>query len=182
MPQGQARRGRPRGSGLDDRAQLTAVIQKLKADPALKPTTAIKSIGIQDPSTIRRLRDKLRIVQAGEPENGSEENGTRATAPQGSKDGARVSARHAAAPQAGQPGGALVPAVQLSPEQAVAWFAIWCGIGLYALSTTFEVQMTAIEKILWAPRAPSGARHEEASSDHVLAFCGSSPDVRKTLH
>ncbi|MFA5949149.1 MAG: hypothetical protein WC807_02570 [Hyphomicrobium sp.] len=60
MPDEHVRRGRPKGSGLDDRVQLTNIARMLAADPALKPTTAIKLAGVTDPSTIRRLRDKLR--------------------------------------------------------------------------------------------------------------------------
>ncbi|MDX2290375.1 MAG: hypothetical protein NW217_16340 [Hyphomicrobiaceae bacterium] len=52
------RRGRPKGSGIDDRATVLEVAQMIAADPALKPTTAIKTLGIEDPSIIRRLRDK----------------------------------------------------------------------------------------------------------------------------
>jgi hypothetical protein len=51
-------RGRPKGTGLNDAAQLRAIAGLLAADPALKPTTAIKTLGISDPSIIRRLRDK----------------------------------------------------------------------------------------------------------------------------
>ncbi len=68
MPTDQARRGRPKGSGLDDTDHLRRVARMLEADPELKPTTAIKAIGISDPSTIRRLRDKLRGTSAGEDE------------------------------------------------------------------------------------------------------------------
>lgn len=60
MPDDHPRRGRPKGSGLDDREQLSAIARMLEADPTLKPTTAIKRAGITDPSAIRRLRDKLR--------------------------------------------------------------------------------------------------------------------------
>jgi hypothetical protein len=54
------RRNRPAGSGIDDSAALRDVIAIMSADPALKPTTAIKQAGITDPSMVRRLRDKLR--------------------------------------------------------------------------------------------------------------------------
>ena len=53
-------RGRPKGTGIDDAALLTQVRAILRADPLLKSTTAIKRIGISDPSIIRRLRDKLK--------------------------------------------------------------------------------------------------------------------------
>lgn len=55
-------RGRPKGSGIDDRGRLQQIASLMAVDPRLKPTTAIKAIGITDPSTIRRLRDKLRAM------------------------------------------------------------------------------------------------------------------------
>jgi hypothetical protein len=58
-------RGRPKGSGIDDRARLQQIAGMMAVDPRLKPTTAIKAIGITDPSTIRRLRDKLRSMGDG---------------------------------------------------------------------------------------------------------------------
>lgn len=51
-------RGRPKGTGLNDTAHLRAIAGLLAAQPDLKPTTAIKKLGIDDPSVIRRLRDK----------------------------------------------------------------------------------------------------------------------------
>jgi hypothetical protein len=51
-------RGRPKGTGLDDTNHLEAIAGLLAANPEMKPTTAIKELGINDPSVIRRLRDK----------------------------------------------------------------------------------------------------------------------------
>lgn len=60
MASHEARRGRPKGSGLDDRSQLRLIAELIARDPTLKPTTAIKAIGVTDPSAIRRLREKLK--------------------------------------------------------------------------------------------------------------------------
>lgn len=54
----QAKRGRPAGSGINDRIWLREVGRLIRIDPATKPTRAIKALGITDPSTIRRLREK----------------------------------------------------------------------------------------------------------------------------
>lgn len=51
-------RGRPKGTGIDDRIWLREMERLMRIDPALRPTSAIKALGITDPSTIRRLRDK----------------------------------------------------------------------------------------------------------------------------
>ncbi len=59
-----ARYGRPKGTGVDDSRQLESLAALLTANPALKPTTAIRSLGVEDPSVIRRLRDKFRMDQA----------------------------------------------------------------------------------------------------------------------
>ena len=64
MPITSARYGRPKGTGVDDSRQLESLAALLAANPALKPTTAIRSLGVEDPSVIRRLRDKFRMDQA----------------------------------------------------------------------------------------------------------------------
>lgn len=63
MSDGKPRRGRPVGSGIDDRSRLESVAALIAANPDLKPTTAIKSIGVNDPSVIRRLRDKFNLLR-----------------------------------------------------------------------------------------------------------------------
>jgi hypothetical protein len=66
-----ASRGRPKGTGLNDAAQLQAIADLIAADPTLRPTTAIKTLGVSDPSVIRRLRDKYHLeadkLQSGLP-------------------------------------------------------------------------------------------------------------------
>ena len=63
MTASKARRGRPKGSGIDDQQRLVEIARAISSDPRLKPTTAIKAIGVTDPSAIRRLRDKFNQVQ-----------------------------------------------------------------------------------------------------------------------
>lgn len=53
-------RGRPKGTGIDDRASLTQIVALMRSDAALRATTAIRLAGVTDPSVIRRLRDKLK--------------------------------------------------------------------------------------------------------------------------
>ena len=62
MSDGKLQRGRPAGTGIDDRIWLNELERLIANDPATPPTTAIKALGITDPSTIRRLRDKHRQV------------------------------------------------------------------------------------------------------------------------
>lgn len=55
-----ARRGRPKGTGIDDADRLARLTEMLRNRPELKPTTAIRLMGYSDPSAIRRLRDKYK--------------------------------------------------------------------------------------------------------------------------
>ena len=63
MTPNKTNRGRPKGTGLNDAAHLLAIAGLLVAQPDLKPTTAIKQLGISDPSVIRRLRDKYHSME-----------------------------------------------------------------------------------------------------------------------
>lgn len=57
-------RGRPKGTGIDDRETLRSVMSLLGSDIGLRPTTAIRQLGISDPSVVRRLREKLKTTDA----------------------------------------------------------------------------------------------------------------------
>jgi hypothetical protein len=59
------RRGRPKGTGIDDNERLAQLDALLRIHPDLRPTTAIRQMGYSDPSAIRRLRDKYKIFTVG---------------------------------------------------------------------------------------------------------------------
>lgn len=59
------RRGRPKGTGIDDNQRLEQLAELLRLHPHLRPTTAIRQMGYSDPSAIRRLRDKYKIFALG---------------------------------------------------------------------------------------------------------------------
>ncbi|WP_246317215.1 hypothetical protein [Hyphomicrobium methylovorum] len=61
MIQNAVRRGRPKGTGIDDTERLARIGELLRIHPELRPTTAIRQMGYSDPSAIRRLRDKYKI-------------------------------------------------------------------------------------------------------------------------
>ncbi|HML29901.1 MAG TPA: hypothetical protein PKE16_13900 [Hyphomicrobium sp.] len=55
------RRGRPKGTGIDDSDRIARLDELLRVHPEMKPTTAIRLMGYSDPSAIRRLRDKYKV-------------------------------------------------------------------------------------------------------------------------
>jgi len=61
MLEAKSRRGRPKGTGIDDSDRIARLAEMIRNNPALKPTTAIRSMGFTDPSVIRRLRDKYKV-------------------------------------------------------------------------------------------------------------------------
>jgi|GEM_PF-6338908 len=69
MSETKRRRGRPRGTGIDDSLRLLEIRRFHESHPHLKPTTVIKALGYRDQSTIRRLRDKYcrSMPRAAEP-------------------------------------------------------------------------------------------------------------------
>jgi hypothetical protein len=168
----------------------------LSADPDLKPTTAIKAIGISDPSTIRRLRDKLRGTGADrEDAIGSSGQFERDAGSAASMLGDEITAAEcfvrtlsgsgeapetrAEAPE--REGAAFAPR-EGRREAAVSWFAAWCGLGLQAISTTVEAQMAVLESFLSVPQIASAIRHHALLNEQVMAFYSHGTDVRKTLH
>ena len=62
MMKSTGKRGRPKGTGIDDNDRIARLAELLRVHPDLKPTTAIRVMGFTDPSAIRRLRDKYKIV------------------------------------------------------------------------------------------------------------------------
>jgi hypothetical protein len=53
-----SKRGRPKGTGINDRETLLKIAHLIAGNPNMKRTTAIKQVGITNPSVVRRLRDK----------------------------------------------------------------------------------------------------------------------------
>jgi hypothetical protein len=60
------RRGRPKGTGIDDSDRIARLAELLRLRPDLRPTTAIRLMGFSDPSAIRRLRDKYKVFSLAE--------------------------------------------------------------------------------------------------------------------
>lgn len=186
MPSDYARRGRPRGSGLDDRVQLRRIAELIEADPSLKPTTAIRAIGVSDPSTIRRLRDKLKSMQ----QQPCPLAGRIGSAGAGGLPSAVLLEAHGARAPSGSAGGAghaagglaeTVPTI-IAGAQA-AWLTHWCALGLSALASTVEAQKAVMEDLLQMPQVASALRQQILLNEVTKAFCPTYSDVRSpTLH
>jgi hypothetical protein len=178
------RRGRPRGSGLDDRVQLRRIAQLLEADPALKPTTAIKAVGVTDPSTIRRLRDKLKTDHIRE----TAPVASHATPARG-RSAELLEARPTGKPALpDRPSGAAFATGSMGLQAAavsddrLSLFAQWCALGLFAVSSTVEAQLAVMDDLFRVPQVTDALRHQLLVNEVAKAFCPKRTDVRSTLH
>lgn len=176
-------RGRPKGSGLDDSARLAEIARLMAGDPALKPTTAIKLIGVTDPSTVRRLRDKLgaagtSVPLAGEP------------APRPALQAAPVSSFQASdhqpsSTQRTAPGAASPMAAAMTTGAAPAtpeWFTIWGELGFQAMASAFNLQMAIAGQALYLPPVVAVMRQQIMFNEFTLAFCAPVAGGGRTLH
>lgn len=197
-------RGRPKGTGLNDRAQLAAIRKLLDRDPSLKPTTAIKLAGVTDPSAVRRLRDKLAAPQvAASPEAALPK--THApdavpaavqmvpkTAPAAAATRTATRADSANAASSLPPGEAVASGPSSSPSSTSAfanagghsanWLASISGLGLRALSATFELQWALIGQALRSPPVTAALKQQLLLNELTLSFCVPYGEFRRTLH
>lgn len=207
MAEQKPQRGRPKGSGIDDRTRLAAIAALIAANPELKPTTAIKSIGITDPSIIRRLRDKFHAAQselmadlhdtapaaivepamcAAIPAAISEP----AVAPQ------RAMAAQIAAPVRKAPSASVpeIPAAPPAPTVAAAekspvahdetpdWLTAFCGFGITAASTAFQAQLVLAQQLIRLPQVALALRQHVAFNELTMAMVQPHLRHRQGLH
>ena len=203
MPSVKQTRGRPKGTGLDDRALLQSVIQLVEANPNLKPTTAIKSIGVKDPSAIRRLRDKFHLVhgqsaaQARPAPNHNARparamamkaiDGPVRTAQAQIKDTKSHPVQRAAAVIAHSspsPTKRLAAKV-VSPAgmtEAPDWFSLWTELGLRTMAASLNAQWIMYENVLRSPPVTAVFSSHAALTGFAAIWCATSPDPGKTIH
>jgi hypothetical protein len=187
----QPRYGRPRGSGLDDSHQLESIAALLAANPGLKTTTAIRHLGVEDPSAIRRLRDKFRIDQArlmANARHSSRNNNdnvvllSRPGRPQPLAQRVVASpptqAPAAAAPAADTP--ITVEPVQAAPQQPP--FAVWCEFGLWAMTTAIEQQAVISRHLLHHPAVENALRAQLAVGAFLVAVSTPRKPLKPRIH
>ena len=175
------RYGRPKGSGLNDRRQLETIAALLAADPKLKPTTAIRSLGVNDPSTIRRLRDKFRQEQA--RLMASARRSARASAPRPMPANSNESP---AAPTVTQ-SRALDPVVSQTNEvapttPAAALVGGWCDLAFSLLSTAAGAQAAIAQHWLELPVVAIAVRRRLALNSMAVAVYSRDRGRRRILH
>ncbi len=184
MPTATQRYGRPKGSGVDDSRQLQSLAALLAANPALKPTTAIRFLGIEDPSVIRRLRDKFRVDQArllADARRSFHANGRTLARPGPSQPTSRrplasVRTPFPAAHVVTLPDETVVaePAPK-APQQPL--LATWYELGLRAVVATIEQQAVLARHLLQHPAVEIAVKGQLA----VGAFCVAAWTPRKPL-
>ena len=65
----------------------------------------------------------------------------------------------------------------------MSWLAEWCAIGLSAMCSTLEAQMTMMNDLVRNPQVESALRHQLLFNDVAKAFCPKRSDIRSTtLH
>lgn len=175
MQPAQARYGRPKGSGIDDRRELASIAALLAANPHLKPTTAIRSLGVEDPSTVRRLRDKFRHEQAALMAQ-ARLTERRARIPgAGNENTPAHEAPQSAAPSSRQ------QSVSSAPTLAAEMFSVWCDVGFAALTCTVTAQLAVTQLWLGAPPVAVATRAQLAAGAMAIAVMKRQRG-RKALH
>lgn len=188
MPTNQPRYGRPKGSGLDDSRQLESIAALLAANPGLKPTTAIRSLGVDDPSVIRRLRDKFRVNQArlmADARHSFRTNGRtyarpgplRPTPP---RQLAGVHNHPPAAPVAEPETTIAVDTARVLPQPQLP--AIWCDLGLWALATAIEQQTALARHWLHHPAVENALRAQLAVGAFLVAAASPRKPLKPRIH
>lgn len=188
MPTMEPRYGRPKGSGLDDSRQLESIAALLAANPLLKPTTAIRSLGVEDPSAIRRLRDKFRMDQARLMANARRSFRTNGHSlarpgpvlPAQRRQLASVRRDVPAAVDAAPDTSVAVETARVSPQPPL--LATWCDLGLWALTTAMEQHEVLARHWLRLPAVEIAMRGQLAVGAFLVAVSTPRKPLKPHIH
>jgi len=177
-----ARYGRPKGSGLDDSRQLANVAALLAANPKLNPTAAIRALGIEHPSVIRRLRDKFRMEHTK-----LMSDARRAMRPSNTAHARAVPASAGARHRIGTAQPAVIPPAQCVPEMRSTapeptLFVTWFDLGLRAVATVVDQQAALAQHWFRVPAVNMALRNQLAINAYVIAMCAHGKPSRPHLH
>lgn len=170
MPTANVRYGRPKGTGLNDSQQLRAIAALLAANPKLKPTTAIRSLGIDSPSDIRRLRDKFRAEQSklmADARQAARVNGAHVSPPV--TDSAKTDCSASAPRREEPPTTSKSRSAQASADPPASLLASWYEVGWMSLCITAESQAILAQHWLTHPAVAAAIRGQLAASSFVIA-------------
>ena len=204
MSQEKSVRGRPKGSGLVDGFHLKAIAELISADPRLRPTTAIRNLGITDPSAVRRLRDKFKSMQmdligeesatAAVRQPTVSQTGARTVALHGSRTPRRTSSPQEAPPAASKSSKPKIAIAEVqtaveaavpSPDKAgnpLAMFYCAYGFGLQAMTALLDVQLAVVKHTMCSPVAKAAIRNQLWLTEFAVASVACGAAHRKSLH
>lgn len=193
MTAARAQRGRPKGSGINDQQRLAEMSRIMGSDPRMRPTTAIKALGITDPSTIRRLRDKFNSAPDAPNTNLTSGTPPCGGAPAPATGSPRVAALKIAEPvkrfeTKPQPAVSTTAGVGLAPElltravkpEPVPVAALLFGFGLNAATAFFEQQLMIAQSVMKLPQVRDLVRHQIAFTEFMLNVASPTPGSRYT--
>ena len=180
MPTMTARYGH---SGLDDSQQLTSIAALMAADPRLKPTTAIRSLGVEDPVVIRRLRNKFRaeeprlMAQARRARRATRSDRTRIIRANGKHKAAILPLQRPEAARAPEPETTPAPTrTETRPAGTPPWqvsstaiFNAWCDIGFLVARAAVEKQSALMQQVLSLPQVSMTLRSQLALNSVAVA-------------
>lgn len=195
MTAAHARRGRPKGSGINDEQRLVEMSRLINADKRMKPTTAIKAIGITDPSAIRRLRDKYNTQHGDRYPTTANQYRAGPTAPRTSTparatplniaDPIRratpepaVPSKSARADPAQTSGLAAALPMKAASTNQTPIAALLFGFGLNAATALFEQQMMLAQSVMTLPPIRELFRRQIAFTEFMLDVASHSPGPR----
>ena len=203
MTQTKAARGRPKGSGINDQAKLLEIARVICSNPRMKPTTAIKAIGVTDPSAVRRLRDKFHEAQGHLAGQAGAPLPAKPTLNPPSVPASTVPASHRPAASAAPalrsvPLRVVEPAKQADPFPALELghglaallpakasrtddlpiAAFFFGFGLNAATALFEQQMMIAQSMMKLPPVRDLIRSQIAVTEFMFSVARSSPGSR----
>jgi hypothetical protein len=187
MPITSARYGRPKGTGVDDSRQLESLAALLTANPALKPTTAIRSLGVENPSVIRRLRDKFRMDQArlmAEARRDLRTNPCSHARPGPTRSASRrplagLRNHFPAAPMA-TPDETIATAAHALPQPPL--LAVCYDFGLWAAGAAIEQQMVLAQHWLRLPTIEMAMRGQLAIGAFIVAASTPRKPMKPRIH
>jgi hypothetical protein len=170
MQMASARYGRPKGTGLDDRQRLASIAAALVANPKLKPTTAIRSLGVDDPSTIRRLRDKFNLEQRKLMAEARRASRSKAAAPQPEPAKADTLSGPSAQPSPGSTPQKSSSSQSLSIVPQSSLLVGCFDLGVCVVSTAVEGQTILAEYWLRSPAVSMALRGQLALNAVAVAI------------